>query len=452
MARGRTDREHKTNMAAEETPDSDDVRKFTIVVKLGSSSIVDETTKEPKIANITQVVESLVKLRRQGHRIVLVSSGAIAMGLNETQLDKKPKRLAAKQALAALGQGKLISLWDNMFRYFNQQTAQILLTRNDIVDFSQFKNAENTLSELLNMDIIPIVNENDTISTQEIKFGDNDTLSAITAGMVNADYLFLLTDVACLYTDNPRVNPDAKKILIVKNLSNLNVNTKSGAGSSVGTGGMETKLIAADLATNAGITTIICHSNHPENMLDIVQYSHKFDNSFRYSELESEETNEEFELSNLKEEKRLEKLNMPLHTRFIGRPKNHVKNKQFWLLHGLKPKGSLVVDYGCFLAITRQNRAGLLPVGILKVEGNFNQLECIELKLGFKGSDKSVAFGRGRCNYSSGEIDKIKGLQSDKVPERLEYCDSEYVVHRENLAFPIHWDNELLDFIKKNTE
>lgn len=430
----------------------DDNQKFTIVVKLGSSSIVDEKTKEPKIAGITQVVESLVKLRRQGHRIVLVSSGAIAMGLNETQMDKKPKRLAAKQALAALGQGKLISLWDNMFRYFNQQTAQILLTRNDIVDFSQFKNAENTLSELLDMDIIPIVNENDTISTQEIKFGDNDTLSAITAGMVNADYLFLLTDVDCLYTDNPRVNPDAKKILIIKNLCNLNVNTKGGAGSSVGTGGMETKLIAADLATNAGITTIICHSNHPENIINIVQYSHEADKNFRYSELEYDETDSEFELSNINEEKKLEKMEIPLHTRCIGKPKNHVKNKQFWLLHGLKPKGALIVDYGCFLAITRQNRAGLLPVGILQVEGNFQQLECVELKLGFKGTDKTVAFGRGRCNYSSSEIDKIKGLQSDKVEELLEYCDSEYVVHRENLAFPIQWSSDLIEFIKKNTE
>jgi glutamate 5-kinase len=429
----------------------EDTEKFTIVVKLGSSSIVDETTREPRIANISQLVESLVKLRRQGHKIVLVSSGAIAMGLNETKLDKKPKRLAAKQALAALGQGKLISLWDNMFKYFNQQTAQILLTRNDIVDFSQFKNAENTLTELLNMNIIPIVNENDTISTQEIKFGDNDTLSAITAGMVNADYLFLLTDVNCLYTDNPKINPNAKKVLIVKNLNNLQVNTKSGAGSSVGTGGMETKLIAADLATNAGITTIICHSNNPINILDIVKYSHEFDKNIRYSDnFEHDETNEEFENNNLKEEERLINLKIPLHTRFIGQPKNHVKNKQFWLLHGLKSKGSLIVDYGCFLAITRQNRAGLLPVGILKVEGNFNQLECVEIKLGFKNIEKTVTFGRGRCNYSSTEINKIKGLQSDKVPELLEYCDSEYIVHRENLAFPVHWDNELIEFIKEN--
>lgn len=429
--------------------------KFTIVVKLGSSSIVDEDTREPRIANITRLVEALVKLRRDGHRIVLVSSGAIAMGLNETKLPKKPKRLAAKQALAALGQGKLISLFDNMFRYFNQQTAQILLTRNDIVDFSQFKNAESTLFELLNMGIIPIVNENDTISTQEIKFGDNDTLSAITAGMVNADYLFLLTDVDCLYTDNPRVNPEAKKVLVVKNLANLHVNTKGGAGSSVGTGGMETKLIAADLATNAGVTTIICNSNCPENILNIVQYSHEVDKDFRYSDDEKlltfEETAEQFDETNFEEERRLEKLNIPLHTRFIGQPKQQVKNKQFWLLHGLKPKGSLVVDYGCFLAITRQNRAGLLPVGILKVEGNFSQLECVEIKLAVKGEEnKAVTFGRGRCNYSSSEIEKIKGLKSDEISNILEYWDSEYVVHRENLAFPNHFDSEVINFINQH--
>lgn len=425
---------------------------FTIVVKLGSSSIVDDVSREPRIANISQLVESLVKLRRKGHRIVLVSSGAIAMGLNETDFKKKPKKLAAKQALAALGQGKLISLWDNMFKYFNQQTAQILITRNDIVDFSQFKNAENTLDELLNMGIIPIVNENDTISTQEIKFGDNDTLSAITAGMVNADYLFLLTDVNCLYTDNPKSNPEAKKILIVKNLSNLNVNTKSGAGSSVGTGGMETKLIAADLATNNGTTTIICHSNHPENIIDIVEYSNKNDN-YNTKDI-NEETEEEFKEINKLEEVKLKKVNIPLHTRFIGQPKNHVKDREFWLLHGLKPKGKVIVDFGCFCAITRQNRAGLLPVGIIRVEGNFQQLECVEIRLGNKENNKSWYFGRGRCNYSSNEIEKIEGLNSSEIPKILEYSDSEYVVHRENLAFinSSNYETEMVEFINSKLE
>lgn len=415
-------------------PSSDRVIMSTIVVKLGSSSIVSES-REPRIANISLLVSTLVNLRRQGHRVVLVSSGAIAMGLNETSLERKPKKLAAKQALAALGQGKLISLWDNLFKYYNQKTAQILLTRNDISEYSHFRNAENTLQELLSMDVIPIVNENDTISTQEIKFGDNDQLSAITAGMVNADYLFLLTDVDCLYTDNPKTNPDARKVLVVRDMNDLHVNTKSGAGSAVGTGGMETKILAADLATNAGITTIICHSNHPEQIEKMINH---------------EPTNEpDYERANIEEESRLKEMEIPLHTRFIGHSKSHIKDREFWLLHGLKPKGSLIVDYGCFQAITRVNRAGLLPVGIIGVEGHFNQLECVELRLGFKGVGRSVCFGRGRCNYNSSEIEKIKGVQSSRVGELLGYWDSEYVVHRDNMAVKL--DNELEEFIKENT-
>ncbi|GMM31346.1 glutamate 5-kinase [Martiniozyma asiatica (nom. inval.)] len=422
--------------------------KYTIVVKLGSSSIVDPNTQHPRISNMSRLVTTLSTLRSQGHKVVLVSSGAIAMGMNATKITKKPKQLATKQALAALGQNKLISLWDGLFHYLDQSTAQILLTRNDIVDYNQFKNAENTLEELLKMEIIPIVNENDTISTQEIKFGDNDTLSAITAGMVSADYLFLLTDVDCLYTDNPRTNPDAKKVLIVKNMNNLNVNTKSGAGSSVGTGGMETKLIAADLATNAGVTTVICNSNHPEYILDIVNYSHLKDANIRYSDDGNIiETEEDFDKVNIEEELNLKNQGIPLHTRFIGQPKLHVKNRQFWLLHGLKPRGSIIVDYGCFQAITRRNRAGLLPVGVIGVEGDFGQLECVEIKLGIKDSNKSVIVGRGRCNCSSTEVEKVKGLQSEQV---FGLVDSEYVVHRDNLAFPVKWGTEVVEFIEEN--
>ncbi|ODV87992.1 hypothetical protein CANARDRAFT_55138 [[Candida] arabinofermentans NRRL YB-2248] len=428
---------------------------FTIVVKVGSSSIVDENTREPRLANMSLLVETLVKLRRKGHRIVLVSSGAVAVGLNRVGLQKRPKRLAVVQALAAIGQGKLISMWDSMFRFLSQATAQILLTRNDIADFSQFRNAENTLQELINMGVIPIVNENDTISTQEIKFGDNDTLSAITAGMCNADFLFLLTDVDCLYTDNPRTNPDAKPVALVKNMSSLDVNTKS-TGSSVGTGGMETKLIAADLATNAGVTTIICNSTRPGDMLDIVNYICDTDKDLRDSLIPCPvETEDEFSATNVEEFNKLNEMNIPLHTRFIGQPKNTVKNKEFWLLHGLKPAGSVIIDLGCYAAITRKKRAGLLPVGVIGTEGNFEQLECVNIKLGFKDpktgkldtTRKVVTVGRGRCNYSAVEIEKIKGLHTDELSSALEYCDSEYVVHRQNLAFPLNPDPELNDLL-----
>ena len=248
-----------------------DSKSYIIVIKLGTSSLVDEVTREPRIANMSLIVETIVKLRRQGHKIVLVSSGAIAFGMKRVGISSKPSKLAAVQALASIGQGRLIGLFDDLFRQMEQTIGQILLTRNDISDFNQYKNAKNTLHELLDMGVIPIVNENDTLSVAEIKFGDNDTLSAITAGMVHADYLFLMTDVQCLYTDNPRSNPDAEPILVVDKVDDLDVKTDTeSGGSKVGTGGMTTKLIAAGLATNVGVTTIITLSSQPDSILSIV--------------------------------------------------------------------------------------------------------------------------------------------------------------------------------------
>ncbi|CDK26388.1 unnamed protein product [Kuraishia capsulata CBS 1993] len=429
---------------------------YTIVVKLGSSSIVDEVTKEPKISIMSRIVETLVKLRRDGHKVVIVSSGAIATGLKHLSLDKRPKKLAQVQALAAIGQGRLITLWDSMFRHFNQVTAQILFTRNDITDYTQFKNAENTLEELINMGVIPIVNENDTLSVQEIKFGDNDTLSAITAGMCHADFLFLLTDVDCLYTDNPRTNPEAKPVLVVRNMKNLNVNTKS-TGSAIGTGGMTTKLIAADLGTSAGVTTVICKSTVPENILAIVNHSKESDVKLVSDEEWENESFEDFEKLNSEEFNTLQRLNLPLHTRFIGQSvHNTIKDKEFWLLHGLKPAGELIIDLGCYKAITRKEKAGLLPVGVITTEGTFHESECVELKVGVRDSngdlDRStplIYIGRGRCNYTSSEIEKIKGYQSNQIESILGFADSEYVIHRENLAFPPHQDIDVEGLLKE---
>jgi glutamate 5-kinase len=203
------------------------MKTYTIVVKLGTSSLVDEVTREPRIANMALIVETLVKLRRKGHRIVLVSLGAIAFGMKRMALSAKPARLAAVQALASIGQVALIGTFERLFHQLDQSCAQVLITRNDIMDYTQYKNATNTIHELLAAGVIPVVNENDTLSVLEIKFGDNDTLLAITAGMVHADYLFLMTDVACLYTDNPRVNPAAEPILVVDNVGELRVKTET---------------------------------------------------------------------------------------------------------------------------------------------------------------------------------------------------------------------------------
>lgn len=420
-------------------------KTYTIVIKLGSSSLVDERTKEPKLATMSLIVETVIRLKRQGHRVIIVSSGGIAIGLRTLNLDKRPKHLAEVQAIAAVGQGRLIGRWDMLFGQFGQRIAQILLTRNDIVDWTQFKNAQNTFTELLKMGAVPIVNENDTLSVSEIKFGDNDTLSAITAALVGADYLFLLTDVDCLYTDNPRTNPKATPILIVPDLSKglPGVNTESGSGSDVGTGGMSTKIIAADLATNAGVHTIIMKSSEPSNIFKIVEYMQTIDSED--SKLKNDST---LDLKKLQENElaRLKAGNIPLYTKFIANDnKHHLKNREFWILHGLVTRGALIIDEGAYKACTRKNKAGLLPAGIIDVEDTFHELECVDLKVGRRSSngelDTSVPLkvvGRARCNYTSIEISKIKGLQSDEIENVLGYSVSEYIAYRDNLAFPPH--------------
>lgn len=407
-----------------------DSNSYVIVIKLGTSSLVDEVTREPRIANMSLIVETITKLRRQGHKIVLVSSGAIAFGMKRVSISSKPSKLAAVQGLASIGQVRLIGLFDDLFRQMEQTVGQILLTRNDISDFNQYKNAKNTLHELLDMGVIPIVNENDTLSVAEIKFGDNDTLSAITAGMVHADYLFLMTDVQCLYTDNPRTNPDAEPILVVDKVDDLTVKTDTeSGGSNVGTGGMTTKLIAAGLATNVGVTTIITHSSQPGSILSIVSNIQSMDKLDLSTEQQTR-----YIASEIKKNK------IPLHTRFLGlsRATKIISDKRFWLLHGIKTKGTLYIDQLCYEALTRKDRAGLLPVGIVAVEGSFHESECVSIwVIPEKSSPLSDGLEVGTCrvNYSAIEINLIKGLHSSEIESVLGFADSEYVAHRDNLAF-----------------
>ena len=193
----------------------------TIVIKVGTSSICDEKTFIPKLSNLSNLVETIVHLRDLGHAVVLVTSGAVGMGLRRLDMKSKPKHLAQVQAVAAVGQGRLLALYDSLFAQFHVPIAQVLLTRDSVAERGPYLNACNTFRELLSFKVLPIVNENDTVSHAEIRFGDNDSLSAITAGMVKADYLFLLTDVDRLYTDNPRTNPNAKPIRIVKDIQSL---------------------------------------------------------------------------------------------------------------------------------------------------------------------------------------------------------------------------------------
>lgn len=235
--------------------------KKRIVVKIGSSSLQHKETGDLDYIKMDVLVRELCNLRNQGKEIVLVTSGAIAVGKRAVHIKANDNPIAVKQACSAIGQARLMMTYQKLFSEYNQVTAQVLMTRNTIMDDLSRFNAHNTFFELLNLGVIPIVNENDTVSTSEIEIGDNDTLSAIVASLVDADLLILLSDIDGLYTDNPRVNPDAKFISVVETITNEIMEMgKASTGSSVGTGGMNTKLIAAKIATNAGADMIIANS------------------------------------------------------------------------------------------------------------------------------------------------------------------------------------------------
>ncbi|KAF7362332.1 hypothetical protein MVEN_00579800 [Mycena venus] len=464
-------------------------RTCTIVIKLGTSSIVHEKTHQPLLSTLSSVVETVVALRRQGHKVVLVSSGAIGVGLKRMDMASRPKSLSGKQALAAIGQGRLIALWDNLFGQLEQPIAQVLLTRGDIADRTRYLNAVNTFKELISMGVVPIVNENDTVSVSEIKFGDNDTLSAITSSMIHADYLFLLTDVDGLYTSNPRKDPLAKQIEVVTSIASIRSQVSTTTlGSNLGTGGMETKLIAAEIATGAGVATIICSSKNPENIFSIIEY-HNSQKSApgTPSESSSGRTSPTVEPSSVSDPA-TPTLIRPPHTVFTASPLP-MRDLKSWTSHTLFPAGSVIVDAGAHSVLSRRESGGrLLAVGVHGVIGAFasgqavrivirrrkegqtgleesaarmpSQLEtrpttptlvaasCMSssitslepltrsvsisslVELGSKPSDDVseadvIEVGRGLANYNSAQILKVKGLNSSYIPQLLGYADSE---------------------------
>jgi len=240
--------------------------KKRIVVKIGSSSLTHNETGDMDYIRMEKLVRELSDIRNQGKEVILVTSGAIAAGKNAVNLrnirvDSQAESLAVKQACAAVGQARLMMTYQKLFAEYNQVAAQILMTKNTIVDNLNRYNAHNTFSELLKLGAVPVVNENDTVATYEIGIGDNDTLSAIVAALVEADLLILLSDIDGLYTDDPRTNPDARFIEQVEELTeDLMEMGKASTGSSVGTGGMNTKLIAAKIATKSDVDMVIANS------------------------------------------------------------------------------------------------------------------------------------------------------------------------------------------------
>lgn len=363
-----------------------------IVIKIGTSCLTDPETRQLSLTTIAGLVESLCLLRSQGHQVVLVSSGAVGVGCARLHLTERPQSIALKQAIAAVGQGRLIRIYDDFFASLQQPIAQVLLTRGDLTNRHRFLNASNTLNELLKLGVIPIVNENDTVSVNELKFGDNDTLSALVASLIQADWLCLLTDVDYLYSANPKTDPDASPIYYISSLDSLkqtDINVGE-MGSRWGTGGMATKISAAATATAAGVRTVITHGRSPQNLPAIVAG---------------------------------EKIG----TQFEPHP-DPINARKHWIAHTLVPAGRLILDDGAVNAIQHLGRS-LLAAGIIELEGTFQCQQAVQL---FDTAGQE--FARGLVNYSSPDLEKIKGVKSEEIAEILGYGDAETVIHRDNLV------------------
>jgi glutamate 5-kinase len=359
------------------------------VIKVGTSLLRGQPDRSTA-AVITDLATSIARAQRAGERIALVTSGAVGLGCTGLSLPRRPTDLAALQAAAAVGQGRLMALYQEAFAVRGLTVAQVLLTRGDLASRRSYRRACQTLEQLLEWNVVPIVNENDTLATDELRFGDNDTLSALLAVAIGAGELVLLTDVDRLYSADPRTDAQAVPIMEVSDpLDLVRLQEVAGGGGQWGTGGMTTKLTAARIATASGIRVRLADGRDPA-VLDALLAGEQVGTVFQPSP-------------------------------------SPLSDRKGWLAHALIPSGALVVDAGAEQALRHQG-ASLLAVGIRAVEGRFDRLAPVRL-LGPEGGE----IGRGLCGLSSEEVRAILGLDRDEIRRRLGEAGSE-VVHRDHLV------------------
>ena len=357
------------------------------VVKVGSSLVTNNGLGLDRAA-IGHWAKQLVELKNSGIDLVLVSSGAVAEGVARLGLKSRPREINLQQAAAAVGQMGLIQAYESCFIEQGVHAAQILLTHEDLSDRTRYLNARSTLTSLLELGTVPVVNENDTVATAELCFGDNDTLAALVANLINADEMIILTDQDGLFSSDPRTDADAKLIPEASALDS-SLAKMAGKGSSLGRGGMQTKVSAARLAARSGTNTRIVNGRIENSLLRIAQGE---------------------SLGTL-----LKADSEPLAAR-----------KQ-WLAGQLSLSGSLQLDRGA-VSVLRESGKSLLAVGIKAVNGSFTRGEVVACK-----DETGQEIGRGLVNYSSDEIKKLAGQSSDKIEELLGYVGDEEVIHRDNL-------------------
>ncbi len=363
-----------------------------IIVKLGTSLLTGGSDHiNPDV--IAGLVDQVEKLLGQGREVVIVSSGAIAAGRYKLGLKKEKKGIPFKQVLASVGQGQLMNVYDGFFSRHGIAVAQALLTRADLSDRAGYLNARNTLLALIELKVVCIVNENDVVATEEIrgaKFGDNDNLSAMVANLVDADLLLILSDIDGLYTSDPHRDPEARLVQRVDLIDSEIEEMMTDTAGELGTGGMKTKIEAAKLATASGITVIIASGREPDVMLRIV----------------SGET---------------------LGTYFQPAV-SRLESRQRWMMSGLSTRGTVTVDAGAAMALRKQNRS-LLAAGIIKVEGEFQRGDIVNIC-----NPGGLSLGCGITNYSSADVETIKGMHSDKITDMLGHDYGDEVIHRNNLV------------------
>jgi glutamate 5-kinase len=360
-----------------------------IVLKIGSS-IIASSRRGLNQERLGEIAGEVSSLRGREVEVLIVSSGAIACGMEKLGLAERPKSIALKQAAAAVGQGRLMWAYEKSFSPFEIQVAQILLTQEDLNDRKRFLNSRNTLITLLEHRILPIINENDTVAVEEIRFGDNDNLAALVTHLIDAQLLVILSDVDGLFTEDPRKNPSAA---LIHEVSEVDQKTEAFAGESSsleGTGGMVSKVRTAKSVAAYGVPTLIINGAVPGNLT---------------RSLEGEE----------------------IGTLFLPKA-NRLSARKQWIAHTLKPKGRLLLDPGAVEAVSRKGRS-LLPSGILKVEGRFEAGDAVSCL-----SPGGGEVARGLSNYSSMEIARIAGARSAEIEPRLGYKPADEVIHRDNLV------------------
>ena len=362
-----------------------------VVVKVGTSTLV-RTSGKPDFRRMDRLVREIADLKNAGREMVIVSSGAIAIGMDSIGLQKKPAEIPARQALAAIGQSSLMTLYKKFFADYGQTAAQVLLTKENAARHHQYANSRNALLELLAMGAVPVINENDVVAVDEIKIGDNDNLSAVVAALVDADALIILSDIDGVYTANPRTAVSARLISEIPEITPEIERIADGAGSAQGTGGMQTKIEAAKIAQNAGVTMVIARGDEDGIIRSI---------------LHGEE----------------------IGTLFPAR-EAHLKTRTSWLAFGKRLTGEILVDDGCIAAMRRG--ASLLAVGVAAVYGDFSAGETVRVL-----SPAGQEIARGIAAYDAADVMRLMGHRTTDFHELVADGAHEEIIHRDNMVLMV---------------